>query len=141
MGIVWHNTAAGEDTAAGGGVDDASVHGELRFLPAADGSGERVKWTAKKWIYAHPLGKARTVLLPLAFYPSSGRAPPFVLAFYNYLLKEFGPDGGYEKFDMAVYAAWTLVVLGLMGVLRLAVEVKRPGRGGKEGKKEGKKKK
>ena len=112
MGVVWHNSDQN------GVLDNVSIHGEMRFM----GNEGDVKWTAKKWIYAQPLGKARTVLLPLAFFPNSGKAPHFVLQLYNYCLKEFGPDTGYERFDNAVYVAFMTVIGVLLLFIKVAVD-------------------
>ncbi|GMI37890.1 hypothetical protein TeGR_g13429, partial [Tetraparma gracilis] len=133
MGVVWHNSDQS------GGVDNNSVHGELRFTPAEEGG---VKWTAKKWIYSQPLGKARTVLLPAALFPAGGRSPQWLRRLYNRFLKELGPDAGSERFDSCVKAAFVGLALALLYLVKFLVDKPQPRReDAEEGDAEGEKKK
>lgn len=104
MAVVYHN--AYED----GEVDYLSAHGDL---PLKSGT----KWTARKFVYQHPISKARRVVLPLIAYPFSGKAPYWVKESHKYLIQKFGPDIGNTYFDQMLMAIPALIFLCIASIL------------------------
>ena len=103
MAVVHHNTDYE------GNVDYSAVYGEMNLR--LDG---KVKYIARKFVYAEPLPPSKRLLLPLFAYPFGGKLPRWIVGVHDLLLVKFGVEKGTTYFDKlcVMYPVLVLLIIG-----------------------------
>lgn len=105
LAVVHHNTDFD------GNVDYAAVYGEMTLRREG-----KVKYVAKKYVYAQPLPPSKRLLLPLLAAPTGGKLPRWVIYVHDWCLSNFGLEQGTEYFDKFC-TMFPVVVLLLIGAV------------------------
>ena len=116
LAVVHHNT---DDKYQ---FDMATLHAELEFT----GGEGRVKYVARKYIYALPQAPARRIVLPLVAMVNGGTLPDAVLRIHDALLAQFGLEKGPAYFDKVM----TMCPAGLLLLIAAAISSVVKGKGG-----------
>ena len=104
LAVVHHNTDYD------GNVDYAAVYGEMNLRL------DKVKYIARKYVYAQPLPPSKRLLLPLFAFPTGGKLPRWIIGVHDLFIKHFGVENGTLYFDKlcAIYPVLVLSIIGLM---------------------------